>query len=61
MQYHAMLETVHERLEAAIADGRSLEEIQAAGITAEFDDEWGDGFIPPQRWVELLHRGMTED
>jgi hypothetical protein len=52
---------VHERLEAAIADGRSLEEIQAAGITAEFDDEWGDGFIPPQRWVELLHRGMTED
>jgi glyoxylase-like metal-dependent hydrolase (beta-lactamase superfamily II) len=61
MQYHAMLETVHERLEAAIANGRSLEEIQAAGITAEYDDEWGDGFIPPQRWVELLHRGMTED
>ncbi|NBB92352.1 MAG: MBL fold metallo-hydrolase, partial [Gammaproteobacteria bacterium] len=58
--YHDMLETVHERLLDAIGQGRSLEEIQAMGITAEYDDQWGGGFIPPDRWVELLHRGLTE-
>lgn len=59
--YHAMLETVQERLTDAIDAGRSLEEIQEMGITAEFDDAWGGGFIPPDRWVELLHRSLTED
>jgi len=59
MEYHRMLTTVHERLTEAVAAGQSLEKIQAAGITAELDEKWGQGFIPPQRWVELLYRGMT--
>jgi len=59
--YHQMLVTVRRRLDAAIDAGRSLEDIQAAGITAEFDEQWGGGFIPPDRWVELLYRGATEN
>lgn len=58
-EYHEMLSAVHERLNEAIDAGQSLEEVQAAGITAEFDEKWGGGFIPPDRWVELLYRGMT--
>lgn len=58
--YHEMLKTVRERLGDAIEKGMSLEEIQAAGITSEFDEQWGGGFIPPDRWLELLHRGATE-
>lgn len=45
----------------AIDRGKSLEEIQAMGITDEYDEQWGSGFIPPDRWIELLYRGMTED
>lgn len=59
--YHEMLTTVHERLGEALDEGMSLEEIQADGITAEYDEQWGDGFIPPDRWVELLYRGATEN
>jgi len=58
--YHEMLTTVHERLEKAIEEGKSLEEIKTAGITAEYDEQWGGGFIPPDRWIELLHRGPTQ-
>ncbi|NBD95732.1 MAG: MBL fold metallo-hydrolase [Gammaproteobacteria bacterium] len=58
--YHDMLETVEGRLEEAIDEGMSLEEIQEAGLTAEYDEQWGGGFIPPDRWIELLHRSMTE-
>ena len=61
MGYHEMLTTVHERLEQAIADGQSLEEILEADITAEFDEDWGNGFIPPDRWITLIHGGMTAD
>jgi len=58
--YHEMLTTVRERLGVAIDEGKSLDEIQAAGITAEYDEQWGGGFIPPDRWIELLYRGATE-
>ncbi len=58
--YGAMLRTVHDRLRAAIDAGQPLEDIQAAGITAEYDEFWGGGFIPPARWVALLYRSLTE-
>ncbi len=57
--YHDMLKTVHERLTDAIAQGQSLDDIKAAGITAEYDEAWGGGFIPPERWIELLYRDLT--
>jgi len=57
MEYRDMLATVHERLSERIAAGADLETIQAAGITAEFDEQWGGGFISPDRWIELLYRG----
>lgn len=59
--YHEMLKTVHERLADAIAQGQSLEDIKAVGITAEYDETWGDGFIPTDRWIELLYRDLTRD
>jgi len=58
-QYRDMLSTVHDRLRARIDAGEDLETIQAAGITAEYDAFWGSGFIPPERWIELLYTNMT--
>ncbi|MDT8439498.1 MAG: MBL fold metallo-hydrolase [Wenzhouxiangellaceae bacterium] len=56
--YRDMLSTMHGRLKAMIDAGKSLAEVQTAGITAEFDAEWGNGFINPERWVELNYTGM---
>lgn len=57
--FATMLQTVRERLVERIEQGQSLAEIQAAGITAEWDEDWGGGFIPPERWVEMLYRDRT--
>ncbi len=59
--YHEMLTTVHQRLTDAISEGQSLEQIKAAGLTAEYDEDWGGGFIPTERWIELLYRDLTSD
>jgi len=41
--FRDMLIVVRDRVAAAIRDGMSLEEIQAAGLTAEFDARWDGG------------------
>ncbi|HUO81843.1 MAG TPA: MBL fold metallo-hydrolase [Gammaproteobacteria bacterium] len=58
--YRNMLATVHGRIELMIDEGLSLEAIQAQRPTSEFDAEWGDGFIPPDQWVGLIYREMTD-
>lgn len=57
--FHTMLKTVAGRMRQMIEEGRSLEEIIAAKPTAEFDAKWGNGFIKPDQWVELVHGTMT--
>ncbi|QKK03401.1 MAG: hypothetical protein HND55_12470 [Pseudomonadota bacterium] len=43
---------------ARVEAGESLETLPAAGITAEHDEQWGRGFISPERWVALLYRDV---
>lgn len=44
--FRDMLVTIRDRVAAAIRDGMSLEEIQGAGLTAEYDERWAaDGRI----------------
>ena len=52
--YRDMLETVSGRVRKLLAEGRSPAEIAAAGVSAEFDAEWGKGFMPPARFALML-------
>lgn len=56
--FRDMLATVTGRIEAMMAAGRSLAEIQAARPTADYDDQLGGGFIEPDQWVALIHGGL---
>lgn len=58
-KYHDMLKTVTERMDALIGAGKDADAIVAAKPTAEFDAQWGNGFIKPDDWVRLVYRGMT--
>jgi hypothetical protein len=41
-----MLVVIRDRVAAAIREGKSLEEIQGAGLTSEYDERWnGEGRI----------------
>ena len=56
--YRAMLATVAERMNPLVAAGKSLEDVQAAKPTAEFDEAWGKGYYTPTEWVEQVYEGI---
>lgn len=56
--YRDMLETVSGRVRAMIAEGKKVEEIVAAGVSKDFDETWGKGFIPPPKFAEMLTRNL---
>ena len=49
-----MLAAVSARIRKMIAEGRKLEEITAADVSADFDDKWGKGFIGPAKFAEMV-------
>lgn len=58
--YRHMLATVSTRIEQHIKNKKSLEEVIASKPTAEFDAVWGKGFLPPDKWVEMLYDNLKQ-
>ena len=56
--YRDVVAAARDRVRDAIATGRSLEQIKAAGLTREWDDRWGRGFIRPEQFVEFIYRSL---
>lgn len=56
--YRDMLTTVSKRIRAQIKAGKTLEQVLASKPTAEFDDVWGKGFLPPEKFVEIIWKGL---
>lgn len=54
-----MLTAVKARIEAAIAQGKSEDEVVAMAPTAEFDAAWGDGFLKPELFVRIVYRDLA--
>jgi glyoxylase-like metal-dependent hydrolase (beta-lactamase superfamily II) len=52
--YVAMLKTVRGRIAKEVAAGRSLDEILAAKPTADFDAQWGGGFMKPESFTRFV-------
>ena len=54
--YRDMLATVRDSMKAMIADGMTLEQVQAARPTADFDAVHNEmGMFEPPQWVGLLY------
>jgi cyclase len=53
--YRDMLNTVADRIEALVADGKTRQQVIDAKPTAEYDARWGNGFLKPERWVGMLY------
>ena len=52
--YRDMLATVHERVQALVRDGKTMQEAVAAKPSAEFDELWGKGFLKPEQFVSMV-------
>ncbi len=57
--YRDMLATVTARVRKLLDEGRKPEDIAAAKVSAEFDEKWGRGFLPPARFAEMIARGVV--
>ncbi len=56
--FHGMLVETTGVVRKAIAAGKSIEEIKAAGLPKKWDS-WGDWFIKTDAWLECIHRSLT--
>ena len=54
--YLRMIRETRAAVEDGVAAGRTLEELQAAGVAEEWSG-WSWGFISAERWIATLHRG----
>jgi len=58
-KFQRMLEESMATVKAGIDAGRSLEELQKAGLDAEWKD-WGSGFIPANFWIQTVHESLQQ-
>lgn len=56
--YRDMLATVATRIREQVKAGKSLAEVMESKPTAEFDAQWGRGFLNAQRFTEMLFKGF---
>ena len=54
--YLRMIRQTRAAVEDGMAAGKTLEELQAAGVAEEWSG-WSWGFISAERWIATLHRG----
>lgn len=60
VEYIAMLQDVEQRIGAMIESGMSEEAIVAAQPTLEYDERWGEGFIPPDLFVRSVYYSLVD-
>jgi len=56
--YHRMLVETTDVVRKRKAAGKSLAEIKAEGLPAEWKS-WGEGFISGDRWIETIYRSLS--
>ena len=58
--YRTMLATIATRIKAQIRQGMKMEDAIAAKPTADFDAAWGKGFLPPDKFVEMVWKNLQK-
>ena len=61
IRYQVMLNTVADRVQRMIDQGRSREEIVQARPTIEFDQHWTWRNLSPERWVRLVYDSLIRN
>ena len=56
-KFHRMLVESMATVKAGMDAGKSLEDIQKAGLNAEWKD-WGNAFINTNTWLQLVHESL---
>jgi len=58
VRFQEMLCTTREAVHALKRAGKSVDDVVAARPTAQFDAEWGSGFVTADLFTRLIYRGV---
>jgi glyoxylase-like metal-dependent hydrolase (beta-lactamase superfamily II) len=58
MEFRDMLVTIRDRVAELKRQGKTLDEVQAARPTADFDAKWGRSIISGELFTALVYRGV---
>lgn len=58
-KYRDMLVETTGLIKKAIADGKTLADVKAAGLPEKYKD-WGSGFINASRWLEISYNSLSK-
>jgi cyclase len=54
-KFHDMLATVRDRVQKAVREGKTQDQVVASKPSAEFDAAWGGGFLKPDAFITLVY------
>ena len=57
--YVTMLTTIRDNVSRLMQEGKTIEEVIAAKPTRAFDEKWGKGFLPPDRFSQLVYMDLS--
>ncbi len=58
-EYVSMLTVIRDNVSRLMQKGNTLEEVVAAKPTQAFDQKWGNGFLPPDKFAELVYMDLS--
>jgi len=58
-QYRAMLVAIRDRVARLIAEGRTLDEVLAAKVTADMDAAWNQDGVTPEQFIALVYGDLA--
>ena len=59
VEYRAMLTGIRDAIRAQVKRGKSLAQVQAAKPTAPWDAKWGNGYLKPDRFTEIVFNSLS--
>ena len=58
--YRDMLAAVSGNIRGQVKARKTLEQVVASKPTAKYDDVWGKGFLPPEKFVSMLYGNLKK-
>jgi len=59
--YRNTLMEVRDRFKKAYDKGMTIVEIKAANLTKDYDEDWGSGFIKPDKLMDILYSDFSRE
>jgi cyclase len=61
IEYRDMVTIIRDRIKEYVKRGLTLEQVKAKKPTLDWDRRYGDGFIKPDAFVEVIYKQMAAD